>query len=66
LARCLLDDGTRRVRLLFAENREQFFEGWVAMRKAVRSASGKDFVEQDTERIDIGRRSNRLASGLLG
>ena len=66
LARWIFDYGTGPVRLLFAKNRENFFESWVAMRKPVRFASGKYFVEQDTERIDISRLGHGLAPGLLG
>ena len=66
LARWIFDYGTGPVRLLFAKNRENFFESWIAMRKPVRFASGKYFVEQHTERIDIGRLGHGLAPGLLG
>ena len=66
LARRIVDHGTWRMRLLFTKDCKQFFESWVSMRKAMRSASRKDFVEKDTERVNIGRFRNGLASGLLG
>src|SRR6476469_2482421 len=66
LACWVFNHGTGRVRLLFAKDREQFFERRMAMRKPMRFASRKDFVEQDAERIDIRRFSNGLASCLLG
>src|SRR3954452_10121957 len=54
-----------RERLLFGKNHEQLFETRVPIREAMRFASGKYFVKQDTERVDISRLGHSLASGLL-
>ena len=61
----IINNDTRRPRLLFADDAHNFFAARMRGREAIRPLARQQVVEQSAERIDVTRRRERLSPRLL-